>query len=231
MPSLSDEWLYGWDDTPGVVSVWAEPDGHALVWRRDPATRELVREEAQFRPWLLLPSLIDLQHLGARLLPHDDAAPQASFSYEQLEGASGLRYVVRGPDVRQLRNAVLRGASQRLGRPISEARELGPDAFLLLPPEEQYLVATGRNYFRGLAFDDVRRLQFDLETTGLDPDVDRIFMVAVRGPSGEHEVLEAAGDDDAAEAQLLQRLAACIAAFDPDVIENHNLHGFDVPFL
>jgi hypothetical protein len=40
---------------------------------------------------------------------------------------------------------------------------------LVLPPEEQYLVATGRTYFRGLAFDDLHRLQFDLETTGLDP--------------------------------------------------------------
>ena len=22
-----DEWLWGWDDTPGIVSVWAEADG------------------------------------------------------------------------------------------------------------------------------------------------------------------------------------------------------------
>ena len=27
----------GWDDTPGIVSVWAERDGRAFVWRRDPA--------------------------------------------------------------------------------------------------------------------------------------------------------------------------------------------------
>jgi len=228
-----NEWLYGWDDTPGIVSVWAEPDGRALVWRRDPATRQLVREPASFRPWLLLASLADLSHLGPRLVPHDAAAASltTAFSYEELSGSAGLRYVVRGPDVRALRSAVMRGASQRLGRSITQARELGSDVWLLLPPEEQYLVATGRAYFRGLGFDQVQRLQFDLETTGLDPDVDRIFLVAVRGPSGEHELLEAASDSDDAEAALLQRLAACIARFDPDVIENHNLHGFDMPFL
>ena len=37
----------------------------ATIWRRLPATGELVREEARFRPWLLLDRLDDLQHLGA----------------------------------------------------------------------------------------------------------------------------------------------------------------------
>lgn len=60
MPSIEDEWLWGWDPTPGIVSVWAEPDGRATVWRRLPATGELVVEEEHFRPWLLLDSLDDL---------------------------------------------------------------------------------------------------------------------------------------------------------------------------
>ena len=60
-----DEWLWGWDPTPGIVSVWAEADGRAVVWRRLGKTGELVREEARFRPWLLLDRLDDLQHRGA----------------------------------------------------------------------------------------------------------------------------------------------------------------------
>ena len=110
-------------------------------------------------------------------------------------------------------------------------RDLGKDTFLALPPEEQYLVATGRTYFRGLSFDSLHRLQFDLETTGLDPMRDRIFMVAVRDPSGATELLEATSDGDAGEAELIRRLVAKVSAADPDVIENHNLHGFDLPFL
>jgi DNA polymerase I len=226
-----DEWLYGWDATPGIVSVWAAQDGRALIWRRDPQTRQLLREEQAFRPWLLTDSIVDFRHLGARLQPHVDDAPGHCVTYEELEGSAGLRYVVRGPDARLLRSAILRGASQRLGRELRNVRELGDDVVLSLPPEEQYLVASGRSYFRGLGFDDVPRLQFDLETTGLDPDIDRIFMVAVRGPAGEHEVLEAAADSDAAEAELLLRLVDCVQRYDPDVIENHNLHGFDLPFL
>jgi DNA polymerase I len=49
-----DEWLWGWDPTPGIVSVWAEADGRATVWRRIAETGVLVREEARYRPWLLL---------------------------------------------------------------------------------------------------------------------------------------------------------------------------------
>ena len=33
------------------------------------------------------------------------------------------------------------------------------------------------------------------------------------------------------EADLIRRLVAIVKAADPDVIENHNLHGFDLPFL
>ena len=230
MTLTDDEWLHGWDPTPGIVSVWAEPNGQAWVWRRDLRTRSLLRERESFRPWLLLATLSDVQHLGARLEPHSERASPGAVTFEELEGASGLRYCLRGPDVKQLRAAVMRGASQRLGRAVTNARGLG-DALLVLPPEEQYLVATGRTYFRGLEYDDVRRLQFDLETTGLDPDVDRVFLIALRGPGGEHELLEAAADDDASEAKLLQQLAARIAFHDPDVIENHNLHGFDLPFV
>ena len=63
----SAAWLEGWDPTPGIVSVWAEKDGRATVWRRTARTGELVREDVRFRPWLLLDRLDDLRHLGARL--------------------------------------------------------------------------------------------------------------------------------------------------------------------
>ncbi|SEU23010.1 ribonuclease H-like domain-containing protein [Stigmatella erecta] len=228
-PTLEDEWLWGWDPTPGIVSVWAEPDGRVTVWRRLPGTGALVREEVRFRPWLLLSSLEDLSHLGPRLRP--EAEGLAPVSYQELEGPGALRYLVHAEDGRMLASAVLQGASRRLGRPVGHVRELPEDTVLSLPPEEQYLTASGRTYFRGLGFDALHHLQFDLETTGLDPQQDRIFLVAVRTPEGQAETLEAQGPGDAAEAELLQRLAARIRACDPDIIENHNLHGFDLPFL
>ena len=228
-PSREDEWLLGWDATPGIVSVWAEADGHAIVWRRLGATGELVRETARFRPWLLLDRLDDLRHLGASLGAEGEA--MAPVRYRELDGPGALRFLVSATDGRRLTTAVLRGASHRLSRRVGHLLELGQECALVLPPEEQYLVATGRTYFRDLTFDQLHRMQFDLETTGLDPEQHRIFMVAVRDPTGATEIIEVRGDDDAAEADLIARLVTRISEIDPDVIENHNLHGFDLPFL
>ena len=226
-----DEWLWGWDPTPGIVSVWAEENGRAFIWRRPPDIERLVLEQAQFRPWLLLQDLGDLEHLGDRLRPEGDDG--ALVSWRELEGPGALRYLVSARDLGTLTGEILEGASRRLGERLTHVRELEDrgEEILLLPPDEQYLVATGRNYFRDLTFDDLRRLQFDLETTGLDAERDRIFLIAVRRPSGATETLEIAAPGDSGEADLIRRLVALIQEEDPDVIENHNLHGFDLPFL
>jgi uncharacterized protein YprB with RNaseH-like and TPR domain len=42
-----------------------------------------------------------------------------------------------------------------------------------------------------MAYHDLHRLQFDLETTSLDPARGRIFLVAVRDNQGFEQVLEA----------------------------------------
>jgi DNA polymerase, archaea type len=228
---MEDEWLWGWDPTPGIVSVWAEPDGRAFVWRRIPATGQLVRDDVRFRPWLLVASLDDLAHLGARLVPERDGAAPNRITYRELAGPGALRYLVRAGDLPTLTTAILTGAARRLGRPLGHLRDLPDGEILVLPPEEQYLVASGRTYFRGLLFDDLRRLQVDLETTGLTAARDRIFVCAVRDPAGQIEIFEARGDDPRDEAELIARLVAHVRACDPDVIENHNLHGFDLPFL
>lgn len=222
MSSTEDEWLWGWDPTPGIVSVHASHDGCALVWRRIAETGALVREEERFRPWLLLDSLDDLRHLGARI---------NNIRHRELDGPGALRHLVSADDGHALTRAVMHGASERLGKRVTHLSELGQDSTLSLPPDEQYLVATGRTYFRDLPFDCLHRLQFDLETTGLDARRDRIFMISVRYHTGDTEVLEALGEDDAAEAGLIRLLMERVRAADPDVIENHNLHGFDLPFL
>ena len=223
------EWVWGWDSTPGIVSVWADLDGRATVWRRIRESGELVREEARFRPWLVLDRLDDLQHLGDRLGP--DGCARAAVTYRELDGPGALRFRISADDGRTLITAVLEGASRRLGRRVAHLRDLGKETALVLAPEEQYLVATGRTYFKGLSFDDLHRMQFDLETTGLNPGQDRIFMIAVRDPSGATYTLEAPSDGNSGEAALIRELVAKVKAVDPDVIENHNLHGFDLPFL
>jgi DNA polymerase elongation subunit (family B) len=223
-----DSWLFGWDPTPGIVSVWADRGGRALVWRR--VAGELVCEQDQFRPWLFAASLDDLAHLRGMLLPEGaPGADRAPFRYRELDGPpESYRFLITARDGRALERAVAAGATRRLDRPIRSLYDV-EDGYYWVGPVEQYLMATGRVYFRGLAYADLRRLQFDLETTSLSPQRGRIFMVAVRDSQGLSTTLEAR--DESEEAGLIADLCALIRARDPDVIENHNLFGFDLPFL
>jgi len=228
--SHEGEPLWGWDPTPGIVSVWADSTGRARVWRRlDQARR--VCEEQRFRPWLLLSSLDFINHLGSRLVPEGATALRGAVRFVELGGPGQLRFRVDADDGRALTAAVLAGARGRLGPKVRSLRELGPEHALALPPEEQYLVVTGRTYFRGMVFDELVRLALDLETTGLDARTDRVFLIALCRSDGLRETLEVAAAGDAGEADLLRRLVARVRELDPDVIENHHLHGFDLPFL
>ena len=143
----------------------------------------------------------------------------------ELAGDGELRFVARADDFGVLTQAVLRGAS-RTARPVdrTRARARGRRAR-----------AVARRAISGR--DRPRLLQ--------GPRVRRAAPAAVR--SRDHRARSAAAigssssrcasaiasrcskDDD--EAALIARLVALVRAVDPDVIENHNLHGFDLPFL
>ncbi|WP_456832471.1 3'-5' exonuclease [Deinococcus sp. UYEF24] len=76
---------------------------------------------------------------------------------------------------------------------------------------------------------DTVRLQFDLETTGLNPDTSRMFMIAVQDNRGFERILEARKANQ--EGEMIEELMRLIAERDPDIIENHNIQSFDLPFL
>src|SRR5438874_13710855 len=80
----ADEALFGWDPTPGIVSVWASRAGKAWVWQR--IGDRVRRTGATFRPWLFATTLDDLAHLGSALQPQQD---EAAVSYRVLDGPDG----------------------------------------------------------------------------------------------------------------------------------------------
>lgn len=225
-----NEWVFGWDPMPGIVSVWAQRDGHAIVWRREGARVLCIKET--FRPWLFAATLDDLTHLGSALIastPAELRTDTSQISYHPLDGLPGsYRYLLSSRDGRFLERTLLTGASRRLERRVNSLDELS-DAYYQVGPVEQYLMQTGRVYFRGLAYEDLHRLQFDLETTALDPHRGRIFLISVRDSRGFSAILEAPSPED--EGRVIVELCELIRQHDPDVLENHNLFSFDLQFL
>src|SRR5215469_16645509 len=94
----ADEALFGWDPTPGIVSVWASRSGKAWVWQRFGNHVHCTRET--FHPWLFATTLDDLAHLGSTLQPEQN---DAMVSYRVLDGSlCSYRYLVSAHDGRML---------------------------------------------------------------------------------------------------------------------------------
>lgn len=91
----------------------------------------------------------------------------------------------------------------------------------------QYLARSGQTLFKEMAFDDPIRLQLDIETVGIDPKPahNRIILVAISDNRGFETTIE--GDEDA----ILNNVVRVVRERDPDIIEGHNILGFDLPYL
>lgn len=91
----------------------------------------------------------------------------------------------------------------------------------------QYLTKSGKTLFKGMSFDSPVRMQLDIETLGLSPKPteNEVFLVAISDNRGFEALIE--GD----EPSILRHVVACIRERDPDIIEGHNILGFDFPYL
>lgn len=200
----TDQLLYGTDQTQRLVAIEpAGPDRMTVYQRREDSSVHAAIEE--FRPWLLT----------ARAEPW--GALRSRPEVEELTGDHYYRYLVTF------------GSWQALGDATRAAKDAGERFFDITSPVEQYLIATGRTLFKGMVYEDLYRLQLDIETTGLDarnPDA-RIIIVALRTSFGHEELLVLNED----EGLLIEQLNQRIQALDPDVVEGHNIFNFDLPFL
>jgi uncharacterized protein YprB with RNaseH-like and TPR domain len=235
-PDRSHE-LFGCAGTQGIVSVDADTAGRARVWRRTAGRVEF--SEQRFPNWFLTTSLDLLAHLPARRLSadwlrtrHGQVATHEPLAVVELESPGtgvddAYRYLVLTMHLHEVQTALVEMSNKRDG---GEARTLADLRGLVLiwHPVEQYLTLTGQTYFKGMRFDDLHRLQFDLETTGLNEDRDRIFMISLRDSRGWQDCLETR---ELSEAEVIQRFGEAIRARDPDVLENHNIFAFDLSFL
>ncbi|NTU53619.1 MAG: DNA polymerase [Chlorobiaceae bacterium] len=101
----------------------------------------------------------------------------------------------------------------------------------------QYLLQTGKTLFKGMLFDDLYRLQLDIETW-YRPDTDRsggkwigadpIIIVSLSDNRSWEHVIHSKGRNEKA---LLEELVSIIQQKNPDVIEGHNIFGFDLPYI
>jgi DNA polymerase I len=187
---------------PTLHIVAVEPvNNHIRLFIRDEA--QLRTLEEPFRPWLLSDTQMRLDGVHWQELKGE------------LRGRRMLKYLAVCDD---------REAFENLRRALrDEHREIIAYGSFA----RQYLMLSGKTLFKGMTFADLHRVQIDIETSTLTPDQQgaQILMIALSDTRGYEALLD--GD----EKQMLEQLIERIQALDPDVIEGHNLFGFDLPYL
>jgi len=158
----------------------------------------LTTEEYEFKPWILTTQKLDLPEATWTELTGDDYAYLAEFPTRKAY--EDARFVVRD----------------------SHAAHISPASLV-----RQYLTISGQTLFKDMAFEDVVRLQLDIETSSLRPDHPdaSVMMVALSDNTGFEAIID--GD----EREILRKLVTVIRERDPDVIEGHNIHDFDMHYL
>ncbi len=115
--------------------------------------------------------------------------------------------------------------------------------YLCVTPQEQFLISTGKRFFKGYDdYDEVLKMTFDLETENLDTENGRITKIGVRmnrpfpgWPEGFKKIINVVGntDEEKDESELwaIEQMLKMIYTFKPDIIAAHNGESFDWNYI
>src|SRR5579885_969273 len=210
--------LFGDPAEDAIVALEVASPTEVEIFRRRGG--ELSRER---RPLSLFVLLADRGLLKGTRIPHETI---------ELAGDFPFRWLARFDSAAALEVA---------RRHLREVSGVGPGAsdapfFVFTDPVEQHLMMTGTTFFIGLEFQELRRMQLDIETytsggfefASAGREGDRITAIAITDSTGFERVLDGHAMDERA---MLAELVAIVRERDPDVIEGHNLFRFDLEYL
>lgn len=105
--------------------------------------------------------------------------------------------------------------------------------FYTLKPEEQYLIQKGVRMFNGYkTYDDVHKFVFDIETTGLNPNKDRIFAIGCKDNRDFKSIdFVQEMNNNENERNLIIKFFKIINKLKPAIIFGYNSEDFDFNFI
>ena len=215
--------LHGHNPLASVVAVHQVNDTTVRVYRREHG--KISHHDAEFFPFFFLASEHYLEGYNRK------------YWSKRLDGNNYYQYLAAFPRWSDMWDAV-RHALRVYNKSAQKRAESYTEAEIILlrpDPASQYLMQQGITYFKQMAFDDVHRLQLDIETYSKEykfsnprKTEDRIIIISLSDNHGWEEIIDG---KKLSEPEMLKRLVSLIREKDPDVIEGHNLFGFDLPYI
>ncbi len=213
--------LYGRDRTERIVGLHPveAAGGEAMRVYRRLGPEEVVWTDEPHHPFFFL--------TDAELLR---GFPRSRFKFQELDGPGFFRTLVVFPD-----RSAYWDALRHVER-VTETQARRPEeVYSTGSPEQQYLMQTGRTLFKGMAFEELHRMQIDIEvyaSEGGFPSAsrpgDRIIIVSMSNSRGWTCLLDGRFLPEKA---MLEEVVRLIHEKDPDVLEAHNGYAFDFPYI
>ena len=221
--------LFGKDDEERIVGIHQLSDSKVRLYFR--ADNSITHRDEEFFPFFFLSENALLE--GFRPVNEE------KFWLIKLQGGNFYRFLAIFKSQQNYRNALDHVASK--SRPSSEdENDSGYSNNLTYSRGDavtQYLLQTGKTLFKGMMFEELYRIQVDIETyykpekntrskvsIGSDP----IIIVSLCDNRGWEHIISTKKQS---EKELLEELVKIIQLKDPDVIEGHNIFSFDLSYI
>ena len=210
--------LTGLDPEEGIVAVEPSGDKHMRLFQR--RNEALETADVPFTPFILVKDggLLD--------------GFKRPFTVEALSPGNDLDHLVLFESWRDCLKA-----RTHLQGVTGESPSSGRAPYLFISdPVQQFLVLTGKTFFKGMPFESLHRMAVDIETacapgyefSNPKREEDKILSVALMDNRGYSEVLFGEEMDEKA---MLTTLVERIQTHDPDVVEGHNVFNFDLDYI
>ncbi len=119
--------------------------------------------------------------------------------------------------------------------PGPKDKNYGSKDYICVAPVEQFMIQTGKRQFKGYDdYDDLVRLIYDLETTGLNPEVDMIDQIGIKTNKGFEKIITVEGQGEEKfnnELKAIGEFFDIIYEIKPDILTGHNRENFDGNFI
>lgn len=221
--------LFGKDIEERIVGIHQLADNRIRLYVRD--KNGVKSRDEEFYPFFFLSE--------DTLLEGFTPANNEKFWLIKLQGDNFYRFLAIFKTQQNYRNA-LDHITSKSKQSSQEENDSGVSNNLTYNRGDavtQYLLQTGKTLFKGMMFEDLYRIQLDIETyykpekstsTKVSIGSDPIIIISLCDNKGWEQVIHT---KEQSEKELLQELVTIIQLKDPDVIEGHNIFSFDLSYI
>lgn len=211
--------LNGHGETPGIVALHQSGPNTIQIYYKQNGS--VYKKNVKFYPFFYL--------TDSSLLPKFEG----KYWCKKLEGDGEYKYLLAFESWSDMWRA-LKTISQKLDPKRTSNIINYKEIYLRTDPISQFMLQSGETFFKDMDFSDLIRMQLDIETysgggfSQAHRPKDKIIIVALSDSTGWKKIIHS---KKISEKELLEDLIKTIKERDPDIIEGHNILGFDLPYI